>query len=245
MNCPRCSQEAVPEASQCPGCGFTLHSLDEHFGVEPVVLERLIDSAHCLKLREKEQVEDSLLEFEAMFPQLFASVYIGSLPDWTSVTEFGVWLLNRSSITKSEIPRSNSYAFILVIDPDLRTAGITAGYAAEQILSEKYQAKSLVKARTAWRAGEYANGISIYLKRLTKLLKKACRKMPAARKTSADRLDTLPPPDLSPHPAQAPGGGRSDLLEEGESNPDRSRQPSIVSQVPDAQYVQHQPAVLS
>ena len=242
MNCPRCSQEALPAASQCLGCGFTLRSLDEHFGVEHVVLERLIDSAHCLKLREREAVEEQLLDFEDTFPQMFASVYIGSLPDWTSVAEFGFWLLNRSSITKSDMPRKNSFAYLLVLDPDRHAAGVTAGYAAEQILPDKRQKVALDKARSSWRAGDYAHGISIYLSRLTKLLKKACRKMPAARQTSADRLDTLPPPEVTPHATQAPGIAKSELLDGSSQS---AKMPAADQQAGGANYVHHQSAVLS
>ncbi len=213
MNCPRCSQEAIPAAPQCPGCGFSLRALDAHFGANSVVLERIIDAAHCLKLREKERVEERLIAFENRFPQLFASVYLGSLPEWTTVAEFGFWLLNRGAIPTSIYSRKNHHTFLLVLDPDSRTASITAGYAAEKIVTPKAIIRSAEKARPAWRAGDFAEGITEFLLHLSKALCKACRRIPGARRAPADQLDTLPPPDLSSHPVRAPGSYRSDIFE--------------------------------
>lgn len=184
--CPHCAAGLQQNSPQCPACGFSLELLMKHFGGRLVQLDRLTDSAHCLRLREVRHLESVLDEFERTFPQVFASVLLGVLPGSVNVNEIAFWLLNRAVLNTHGHRRLNEFAIALVIDPVSKTAGITVGYALESILTPKVLSGILATLRTPLWHGEHASSIENCFKLIQKRLQSAALRV---RRTE----DILPP----------------------------------------------------
>lgn len=185
-HCPHCAGSIAPDTEACPACGFSLGLLMKHFGGRLVQLNRLTDSAHCLRLREVRHLESVLDEFERTFPQIFASVLLGVLPGSVNVNEIAFWLLNRAVLDTHGHRKLNEFAIALVIDPVSKTAGVTVGYALEPILTPKVLSSILTSLRTPLWHGEHASAIESCFELIQKRLKSAALRV---RRTE----DVLPP----------------------------------------------------
>jgi uncharacterized membrane protein YgcG len=172
MKCPRCVQVVEPRQVQCGGCGFSIGELDEEFGNEAVVLERLADDAHCLRMREREQLEQALDGFEEAFPQLFAAIYIGVFPPMTNIRQFGFWLLNRAAVNCVDVTRPNERGILFVLDLNSKQLGVTLGYQLEPFLTEKDVSKCFRAVKPHFSEGDHALGLRKALVKLSQRLKK-------------------------------------------------------------------------
>ena len=175
MNCPRCVQSVAPGQPQCARCGFQLSTLDTEFGDDVILLERLTDAAHCLRARDREALNVLLDRFEREFPQLFAAVYFGVLPEMTSIRQFGFWLINHAAVASIDISRPNEQGIIIVVDLQSRVMGVTLGYMLERFLTERELERCLRAARPALFSGDFHRGVTIFLKRVSKALRKVSR----------------------------------------------------------------------
>jgi uncharacterized membrane protein YgcG len=175
MKCPRCIQEVEPLHEQCGRCGFSIAELDAAMGAEAVVLERLADDAHCLRLREREMLENSLDEFEEAFPQLFAAMYIGVFPPMTSIRQFGFWLLNRAAVNCVDVTRPNDRGLLFVLDLNAKQLGVTLGYQLEPFLTQKDIDRCYRAVKPHFVEGDYALGLRKALAKLSVCLKKRSR----------------------------------------------------------------------
>src|SRR4051812_30394204 len=128
MECPRCGAAHVTGKSGCAGCGFGLGAMMNAFGPDLIPLRRLWDEAHCLRVHEARQVEQTLVDFEEHYPQLFFAAYLGVLPPTLTVNELAFLLLNRGIFWAEHHPRLNEHAIALVLDPEARAAGLMVGY---------------------------------------------------------------------------------------------------------------------
>lgn len=171
MRCPRCVQEIGVDSAQCPHCGFGLAALDEVFGQDAVILNRLTDAARCLKLRDREAIEEELDRFEDTFPQLFAAVYLGFLPRMTSIRQFGFWLMNRAAVTAVDYTKPNDHGILLVIDMSSQSASLTLGYRVEPFIRDRDLMKILKSGHSGLVAGDYGGGVRKSLKQLTRVLR--------------------------------------------------------------------------
>ena len=171
MRCPRCVQEVAADSALCPHCGFGLAALDEVFGEDAVILDRLTDAARCLRLRDREAIEESLDRFEEMFPQLFAAVYLGFLPRMTSIRQFGFWLMNRAAVTSVDYTKPNDHGILLVVDLNSQSASLTLGYRVEPFLRERDLMGILKSGHAGLAAGDYGRGVRKSLKQLKRVLR--------------------------------------------------------------------------
>jgi len=171
MDCPRCVGQLPSSAAECPQCGFSLEMASSAFGTGMVQLSRLVDSAHCLRLREARQIDTFLDDFQHRFPQVFLSVYLGVLPGGLNVRELSFWLLNRAAFDIPDQKRLNEYAISLVVDPVAKSAGITVGYALENVFTDKALENIILGIRTALWHGEYAAAIRRCIKALDRQLR--------------------------------------------------------------------------
>ena len=110
---------------------------------EPV--ERVTDAAGVLSDGDIERIELALAQFERRFPQLFAAVYCGALPQPTSLRQFGFWLLNRAAISELDVTRANDHGAMFVIDTHGRSAALGLGYFLECYLDER-DARAVLEA---------------------------------------------------------------------------------------------------
>ena len=137
MKCPRCVQKIHRGAEQCPHCGFSVADLDEKLGKGDVKMRVLSDAAGVLRIGERRVAEKVLARFQKVFPQLFFSVYYGSLDDRTNIRQFGMWLLNHAAFEDVPITKPNEGAVLLVIDVKSKTATIASGYLLDVFLTEE------------------------------------------------------------------------------------------------------------
>ena len=142
-----------------------------------VQLDRLTDSAHCLRLREARHLETVLDEFGQLFPQVYPAVLLSVLPGNVNSNEVAFWLLNRAALNSGIHPRLNRFAVVLVIDPVAKTAGLTVGYSLEALLTPKALASILSSLRTPLWHGEHASAIEMCFELIQRKLKSKARRV--------------------------------------------------------------------
>lgn len=139
-------------------------------------MRRLSDAAGVLRLKERKKVEKWFDHFEASFPQLFFSVYYGSLDERSNIRQFGMWLLNRGAFEDVELTRPNDGGVLLVIDVNSKTAFIANGYLLDIYFKEEDSFRILSKAHPHLLQGNYCKALKIVMGKLTSTLKKRSRK---------------------------------------------------------------------
>lgn len=171
--------------------------MDESFGSDEVLLDRVTDAAGALSHGDMERVTSVLNVFQQRFPQLFVAVYCGALPPQTSLRQFGFWLLNRAAICDLEATRPNENGALLVIDTHGRSAALVPGYFLECYIHGQDAVKVLQAAQRDFQRNLWAAGICAAVAELTVRLR---RKAAEAAKFP-DRF--IPPrPPASPAPPQ-------------------------------------------
>ena len=175
MSCPRCGIASSPAIASCASCGFSLTGIDERLGSHAVVINRLVDTQHLLRLRDSARLEAQLDEFERRFPQAFCTVFLGVLPGGVSAGEGGFWLLNRGVRTCQGVVRPNSHGIAIVIDPSTHEASLSLGYALEVIITGEQAGDLLRRISPALWHGDHARAISKLVAGLDALLRKQGR----------------------------------------------------------------------
>lgn len=191
--------------------------MDEVFGGDAVLLDRVTDAAGALSRSEIEQVEDALRRFEHRFPQLFTVVYCGALPAQTSLRQFGFWLLNRAAVCDLEATRPNENGVLLILDTHGRSAAVVPGYLLECYLNESDLQRVLTAGRKSWGRGLWTPGL---LAALGELSSRLCRR--------AEEAARAPERFAPPHPPAVPALPQFVRIREGHSHriPEtHSRQP--------------------
>lgn len=163
---------------------------DEVFGSDDVLLERVTDAAGVLSEGDIERIELALLQFERRFPQLFAAVYCGALPQQTSLRQFGFWLLNRAAVCDLDVSRANDHGAVFVLDTHGRSAALVPGYFLECYLDERDARAVLEAGRREFHRGQWAAGICRALRELTSRLR---RRAAEAAKSPARFAPPRPP----------------------------------------------------
>ncbi|MGI8604813.1 MAG: TPM domain-containing protein [Verrucomicrobiales bacterium] len=176
LACPHCEQSVLPAAAACPGCGLTLADLDKQFGEDCVVLDRVTDAAHVLRLSEKDAVMDAVEQFERAFPQLFLALYLGNLPAGISPKAFGFWLLNRAAVTAVDFLRPNENGSLVIVDVQARTLVVTLGYYLESVVAEKELTRLLRRATALLRNQEIGGGLVRLVHDFSKLLERKAQR---------------------------------------------------------------------
>lgn len=172
MNCPRCGIPSSPASSGCASCGFSLSLLDQRLGTHAVVIDRLVDTQHLLRLRDSVRLESRLDEFERRFPQAFCTLFLGVLPSGVSAGEGGFWLLNHGIRTCQGMVRSTHYGIALVIDPSTHEASLSLGYSLEPLFSPGILDEMLRKVSPALWHGDYMRAITQVVAGIDKTLRR-------------------------------------------------------------------------
>lgn len=175
MKCPRCVQQIHRAAVVCPHCGFSLADADQLFGDEEIKLRCLTDTAGIFRRHQRDLLEDAMERIAHLFPQIFVAIYTGSLGESGHLRQFGFWLLNRGVFEDVPIEKPNENGILIVIDPDLKAAGMTHGYLLDPYLEEQDSFDCLSRAHAYWLEGRYADGALRALRALEQLLIKRCR----------------------------------------------------------------------
>ena len=175
MTCPRCGIPCSPAGSVCGGCGCSLGEVDARLGAHAVIVNRLVDTLHLLRLRDSVRLEAQLDEFERRFPQAFFSAFLGALPHGVSAGEGGFWLLNHGIRTCQNEVRHNRHGIALVIDPSTHEASLCVGYALEAIVTPAKAAELLRKVSPALWHGDFARAITKVVSGIDQLLRQQGR----------------------------------------------------------------------
>jgi uncharacterized membrane protein YgcG len=154
-------------------------------GHDLVRLDRLTDAAHCLRLREAQQIVEMLDDFERQFPQVFVAIYLGVLPQSLSLKELSFWLLNQAAFNTKRSHCLNEYAVALLVDPVAKNVGLNLGYALEECLPVGFLERTLRAMRTPLWHGEYVTAVRLILKRISSRLRKTARRVPQPRDLGA------------------------------------------------------------
>jgi len=192
MRCPRCNHDTSGLEIQCSKCSFELSQLHDLFGRKTVQLERVTDSAHCLRLRDSREIVTLLEEFEQTFPQIFVSVYVGVLPAGLKAGEIAFWFLNTAALSGTDYRRLNEYAIVLVLDPVAKSFAVSVGYGLERILSSAVLDKIMQSLRTQLWHGEHARAIKGCIARLAKQIRRGAK----AVKKEEDLIPPQSPEDF-------------------------------------------------
>ncbi len=177
MKCPRCVQRIHRSAPQCPHCGFATSDLDDLYGADAVSMLKLSDVAGVLRMKERRNVERWLHNFEDNFPQLFFSVYFGSLDDCSHIRQYGMWLLNRSNFKDVDLTRSNDGGILLVVDVNGKSAFIANGYLLDIYLKEEDTFNALSKAHPHLLQGNYYKALKIVITKVSAALVKSSKQV--------------------------------------------------------------------
>ena len=145
--CPRCTQGVSPGDECCVHCGFSITVMDEQYGSDAVLLDRVTDAAGVLSEPELDRLNEALVEYERQFPQLFATVYCGALPQQSSLRQFGFWLLNRAAVCDVDATRPNEHGTALVLDIHGRAAFLLHGYLVRGFY--RYSLKRFIELTTS------------------------------------------------------------------------------------------------
>jgi len=164
--------------------------MDEIFGGDEVLLQRITDAAGVFSHGDRERLTLAMNRFEQRFPQLFTAVYCGALPPQTSLRQFGFWLLNRAAICDVDVTRANENGALLILDTHGRSAALVPGYFLECYLDERDAARVLEAARRDFHRGLWAGGICAAIEELTSRL----RRRAAEAAKSPDRFAPPRPP---------------------------------------------------
>ncbi|HEX2750724.1 MAG TPA: TPM domain-containing protein [Verrucomicrobiales bacterium] len=166
---------------------------DEVFGPDAVLLNRVTDAAGVLTDGEVMRLDAALREFEARFPQLFAAVYCGALPQQTGLRQFGFWLLNRAAVCELDVTRPNEHGALIVIDTHGRAAAVVLGYFLECYLDERDCQRVLEAGRRDFHRGLWAAGVCAALHEMTARLRRR-----AAEAAKAPARFAPPKPPVAP-----------------------------------------------
>lgn len=175
MKCPRCVQRIHRSAPQCPHCGFSMRDLESLYGAGEVTMRRLGDAAGVLRLKERHKAEKWLDQFEVNFPQLFFSVYYGSLDERSNIRQFGMWLLNHAAYEDVDLDRPNDGGILLVVDVNSKAASISFGYLLDVYLKEDDTFRVLSKAHPHLLQGNHLKALHVIIKSLSAILRKRSR----------------------------------------------------------------------
>ncbi|MFZ4764704.1 MAG: TPM domain-containing protein [Roseimicrobium sp.] len=135
----------------------------------------ITDAANCLRLQDRDFLNDELQVFRARFPQVFFAVFLGALPSSPKPSEIAFWLLNHAAFQPAEAGRLNEYAALLIIDPETKCAGMTVGYGLDPHLPPAKLRALVRRLRTPLWHREYAEAIHIAIRQLDKALRRVAR----------------------------------------------------------------------
>lgn len=143
---------------------------DEVFGGQDVRVRKFADVAGVLRMKEREPMRRVLEKFEAKFPQLFVSVYLGAFEDLNNLRQFGFWMLNRAAYEDVDLERPNECGILIVVDVNAKSASITFGYALQPYLDEESTFAALSAGHPMFLQSDYLSALTAVIRKLERTL---------------------------------------------------------------------------
>jgi uncharacterized membrane protein YgcG len=128
-------------------------------GNDAVAMERVIDAASCLSVKDRTKLDATVDDFERRFPQISVCIYFGVLPTGVSADEACVWMTEQGLRQTPQGLRDGSSAIVWVIDPCQHTLSISVGAKLAGFLSEQLLQSQLLQARVHFWHSEYLKGV--------------------------------------------------------------------------------------
>jgi len=150
---------------------------DEVFGYEEIRVRKFTDAAGVFRMKEQEPMRLVMEQFEAKFPQLFVSVYLGAFEDLTSLRQFGFWMLNRADYEDVELERPNENGILIVVDVNGKSASITYGYALNPYLDEDSTFVALSAGHPLFLQSDYLGALRAVIRKLEIILVRGWRRV--------------------------------------------------------------------
>lgn len=150
---------------------------DEAFGREDVRLRKFTDAAGVFRMKEREPMRLVMEQFEAKFPQLFVSVYLGAFEDLTSLRQFGFWMLNRAAYEDVDLERPNENGILILVDVNGKSASITYGYALNPYLNEDSTFAALSAGHPLFLQSDYLGALRAVIRKLETILIRGWRRV--------------------------------------------------------------------
>jgi hypothetical protein len=139
---------------------------DGVFGSQDIKLKKFSDVAGVVRMKDREPMRKVLENFEAKFPQLFVSVYLGAFEDLNSLRQYGFWMLNRTNYVDVDAQRPNSTGILILVDVNAKSASITFGYALMPYLDENSTFEALSSGHPFFLQGDYLKALKAVIEKL-------------------------------------------------------------------------------
>ncbi len=165
------------EAESCYSCNYSAREAMAKYGDNYVRMSRVHDAAHCLRKRDKEDLDAVLDQLELRFPQMLFCAYLGDLPESISVRELGFWLLNHGQVKGAEYARPNDNAVLVILDVHSKQVGLSLGYFSEMLISDEDAYRVLMAARPSLVNVEYGPAMCDLFSHLGRMLSRKARKL--------------------------------------------------------------------
>jgi uncharacterized membrane protein YgcG len=147
-------------------------SLDLIFGADLVAMDQVTDMANHLRPVESRNLQARVTRFGNRFPPLFVCVYVGAPTGPGSISDFGLWLLNRARMEAAAAPLGeNTRCVLFLVDPLARLAAMQYGYHAEGCLPDGSAEQVLRKEAGALRGGRFGDGVCAGIAEVERILR--------------------------------------------------------------------------
>ncbi len=182
MKCPSCSRPVDHEADTCYSCGFSIADVQLIYGRELLPMARVSDAAHCLRKRDRDELELMMDRIQMRFPQLLFCTYITTLERAADLPSLGFWMVNHARVRGSEYARPNENGLFVTLDISNKQIGFSLGYFAEFLLTNEDAHKTLQAARPYLINGDYGKALTTLYKKLARILSARARKLKKLRR---------------------------------------------------------------
>lgn len=127
------------------------------FGPVPRHRAAVNDPGGLLSVAQDQKIQRVARKIRNRFPQIFASYYLGKMPDRAHALAYGAWLQNRCRLSPGEPKLGDNFTVLLFVDPIARQASLTVGYALESILDLDTLGEILDRAEPELRRARWAS----------------------------------------------------------------------------------------
>ena len=173
MSCPYCRTRLTETAVECLHCHLTLDRAKILLGAVPRLGQGICDTCHVLSRKEMQKLAKACGKLSWNFPQVTLHVLLHEFPQEHPFSLHVFWLFNCGGFSSEHSKGSDNHGILLALDPVQGKSGLTVGYGLEPFLGDEALEHLLELSEPAWKAGEWARGISDVIAGLDRLLESA------------------------------------------------------------------------
>jgi uncharacterized membrane protein YgcG len=178
VRCPACQSPALEDDAACRQCGFTLESVDQLFGIAPMLERPITDLADALSPGERSEIAKAVRALERRFPQISLAVVLAPVPDGVNAATWAFWLFNRGSLFSAVEKGGANHGVLLLVDTVHDQALVALGYGLEPFVAENALRSCLTESAISLKKKRYAAAIVDCISKLAVHFTEACEKLP-------------------------------------------------------------------